>query len=104
MKFQKGHKLAKGGRRTPPGGRPTKAQVVEREAEIRGLERAKAILEKEIGRQAKKIVEKYISFAMKDPATMRHLVDRFQPAAKQEIGITGHAGITLRCCEHHDDH
>ena len=94
----------KGGKRNPPGGRPTKAQVIEREAEVRGLERAKVILEKEVDRQAKKIVEKYIAFAMKDPATLRHLVDRFLPAAKQEVEISSNVGITLRECTLHGDH
>lgn len=86
----------KGGKRTPQGGRPTRVQVVERQAEISGLERVKAILEKEIDRQAKKIGEKYIAFAMKDPATLRYVVERFLPAAKQAVEISSNVGITLR--------
>src|SRR5262245_47208423 len=31
MKFEKGNKLAKGGRRNPPGGRPTKEELAAKE-------------------------------------------------------------------------
>lgn len=63
------------------------------------MERVKKILEDEIGKDAKKIAEKYVELAKTDPATVRHAVDRILPAAKQQIEHTGHAGITLRIDE-----
>ncbi|MCH8054660.1 MAG: hypothetical protein IH857_00705 [Deltaproteobacteria bacterium] len=104
MPFVKGKRHPRqGGRQNPPGGRPTRAQVAERQAEVRGLERVKAIFEKEIDREAKKIVKRYLKYALNDPATLRHVVDRFLPAAKQAIEISSNVGITLREYTSHGD-
>jgi len=80
MKFQKGHKLAKGGKRNPPGGRPTKLQ-----AEVKRL--AADMVKKYIEDRLRPIMDTYISLASGepcgrarrrfDPATCRHAVERF---------------------------
>ncbi len=49
------------------------------------------------------VTKKYVEFAMKDPATIRHLIDRILPPAKQEIGITSNVGITLSDYKPHGD-
>lgn len=81
MPFQKGHKLAKGGKR-PGAGAPTKEQKANKLSFLQALE---AEREKRSGI----LSGRYYDMAMEDPATMRHIVDRVMPPAKQEIGITG---------------
>lgn len=79
MPFQKGNKLAKGGKR-PGAGPPTKEQKANKISFLEALERERE-------KRASKLVEKYYEMAESDPATMRHLVDRVMPPAKQEIDI-----------------
>ena len=93
MKFEKGHKLAKGGKRNPPGGRPTKAQVAEKQAELRGLEKAKQILEEGLVADAEEIRDKYLELAKTDPAHNRHAVDKLVPDAKKAIEIDMEIGV-----------
>jgi hypothetical protein len=98
MKFEKGNKLAKGGRRNPPGGRPTKqAQEIKKLA----AEISRDYIEKHIGPimetyvalAAGKVVERKTEDGQKifelkvDPQTTRDAVNKFLPPAKQEIGI-----------------
>lgn len=83
MPFQKGHKLAKGGNHG--GGRPTKAQVAEKQSFLKALERERE-------RLGAKLAERYFEMALSDPATMRHAVDRIEPPAKQQIE---HSGIIV---------
>ena len=76
MKFQQGHKFAKGGKR-PGAGRPSKAQLAERESLRAAIERKREEL-------ANAFSNAYLGMALSDPATMRHLVDKLIPDAKQE--------------------
>ena len=90
MKFQKGHKLAKGGKRNPPGGRPTKVQQ-----KVKRLvaELTKKYLEDHL----KSILDSYISLATGqrvgnsrrklDPATCRHAVERFLGPAPRTVNV-----------------
>ena len=77
MKFERGNKAAKGGKRNPPGGRPTKAQLAERESLRQAIERER---EERAGVLAARDVE----MAQEDPATMRHLVDKVLPDQQME--------------------
>jgi hypothetical protein len=61
-----------GGRRNPPGGRPTKAQVAERESLRQAIERKREEL-------SGVLADRYVTMAQEDPATMRHLVDKVMP-------------------------
>lgn len=79
----------------PGAGRPSKQQVAERQAELRGLEKAKAALERELGRRAARIARRYGALAESDPATVRHAVDRVLPAAKQELDLTVHGKVEI---------
>jgi hypothetical protein len=72
MKFEKGNKLAKGGLRNPPGGRPTKAQVAEKESLRQAIERKRE-------ERADEFAEAYLVMAKDDPATMRHFIDKVLP-------------------------
>jgi hypothetical protein len=71
MKFQKGHKFAKGGKR-PGAGRPSKAQLAERESLRQAIERERE-------ERAGVLAARYVEMAQEDPATMRHLVDKVLP-------------------------
>ena len=93
--FKKGDpRTGKGGKRKGAG-RPTKEQIAEAKAELRGYQKASADLEEKIGKQTDEINNYYLALAKTDPATLRHLIDRFAEAAKQKIDITGHVGITI---------
>jgi hypothetical protein len=77
MRFEKGNKLAKGGRRNPPGGRPTKAQAAEKESFRQALERKRE-------ERAEELAGAYYDMALADPATMRHAVDKVLPTLTEE--------------------
>ena len=101
--FEKGHKLAKGGRRDPPGGRPTKEQQEIKKA-------AKEIAQEYIETHIKPLMETYIGLAAGkvvtrrtpegkkefelsvDPSTTRHAIDKFIPPIEKhehsgEVGV-----------------
>lgn len=87
MPFAKGYdpNRARGGRRNPPGGRPTKEH---QEAKKLAAELARSYLEKHL----KPVLDTYLASAIGkkigaakckiDPATTRHYVDRFVPPAR----------------------
>jgi hypothetical protein len=75
MKFQKGNKLAKGGKRNPPGGRPTKEQ---QEIKKAAAEIAREFIETNV----QKFLDSYIRLSTGkfiDPATVRHAIDKILP-------------------------
>jgi hypothetical protein len=90
MKFQKGNKFAKGGRRNPPGGRPTKKQ---QEIKKAAAEIAKEFIETHVQRfldsyldlGTGKVIERLdkdgnvVKLVMLDPATVRHAIDKILP-------------------------
>ncbi len=57
--FEQGNKLAKGGRRNPPGGRPSNAQLAAKTAMIE-------IWEKELAKKERKVAARYAEQALKD--------------------------------------
>jgi len=108
MKFQKGHKLAKGGKRNPPGGRPTKQQ---QEVKKAAAKMAQAYIEEYIepvlksyfkltqGREINHYDQKgnlVYTEEIIDSSTVRHWIDKFLPAAKQEIHFTGDVKHNIR--------
>jgi hypothetical protein len=90
MKFQKGNKLAKGGKRNPPGGRPTKEQ---QEIKKAAAQIAKEFIETHVQKfldsyldlAAGKVIERLdkdgnvVELVMLDPATVRHAIDKILP-------------------------
>ena len=75
MRFEKGNKLAKGGRRNPPGGRPTKEQ---QEIKKAAAEIARGFIETNV----QKFLDSYIRLSTGkfiDPATVRHAIDKILP-------------------------
>lgn len=100
MPFQKGHKLAKGGRRNPSGGRPTKEQ-----AAVKKL--AKEIAWEWVEKNARQLMETYGAFAigtvverktskgkkefhlLVDSGITKDAVGKLIPAAKQQIELSG---------------
>ncbi len=92
MPFEKGHKLAKGGKR-PGAGRPSKAELIRRQAEYAGFSRAKAVVQRIIDKNAEKIGETYAALAAGtvvkrdgeaiklkvDPATTRDAIGKILP-------------------------
>ena len=89
MKFQKGNKAAKGGRRDPPGGRPSKEQ-----ADFKA--RLQAALEVEVAKRADAFIQRYGKRALgkNGDRVLTHLIERAIPAARQEINVTG--GLEIR--------
>jgi hypothetical protein len=88
MKFEKGNKLAKGGRRNPPGGRPSKEEVAAKKVAV---ERARERIEAEVDA----VMNEYLRLATggkikrgSSPQTVRHCVERWLPAARQGIDIS----------------
>ena len=81
--FQKGNKLAKGGRREGAG-RPSKEKLTLLQA-----------LEIEEERRAARLAYRYYEMAEEDPATMRHVVDGKRPrnAEQQQPGTIIHQFI-----------
>jgi len=80
MKFQKGHKLAKGGKRNPPGGRPSTRELKEI---ARAADRAREKLE----RKFEAITDCYTDLATdrEHEATTRHAMENYVlPVAKEE--------------------
>lgn len=66
-----------GGRRNPPGGRPTKAQAAEKESFRQALERQRE-------ERAQELASAYYDTALADPATLRHCVDKVLPTLTEE--------------------
>jgi hypothetical protein len=96
MRFQKGNKLAKGGKRNPPGGRPTKEQ---QEIKKAAAEIAKEFLETHVqgfldsylDLGTGKVIERLdkngtvVKLVMLDPATVRHAIDKILPDDQMEL-------------------
>ena len=87
MKFQKGNKAAKGGRRNPPGGRPTNQ---ERAAKKAAADRARERIETEVD----EVMDEYLRLAKggkikknSSPQTVRHCVERWLPPARHAVDI-----------------
>jgi hypothetical protein len=86
--FEKGNKLARGGRRNPPGGRPTKQeQAAKKEAAERARER--------LGAEVDAVMDEYLRLAKgakvkkgSSPQTIRHCAERWIPPARHGIDIT----------------
>jgi len=76
MAFRVRNKHGRGGRR-PGAGRPTKEQAAQKESLRQAIERKREEL-------ANAFSNAYLGMALNDPATMRHLVDKLIPDAKQE--------------------
>jgi hypothetical protein len=80
MKFEKGNKAAKGGRRNPPDGRPTKEQQ-----EIK--EEAAQIAREFIDAHVQDFLDSYLKLGKGkalDPATVRHAIDKILPDEQME--------------------
>jgi hypothetical protein len=96
MKFDKGNKAAKGGRRNPPGGRPTKEQ---QEIKKQAAEVAREFIETHVQKfldsyldlAAGKVIERLdkdgnvVKLVMLDPATVRHAIDKILPDDQMEL-------------------
>jgi hypothetical protein len=87
MKFQKGNKAAKGGRRNPPGGRPSKEEVAAKKV---AAERAREKIEAEVD----EVMDEYLRLAKgrkikknSSPQTIRHCVERWLPPARQAMDL-----------------
>src|SRR5262245_24590910 len=97
MKFEKGNRAAKGGRRNPPGGRPTNQhQEIKKAAKEIAQEyieaHVKPLMETYMGLAAGKVVERRTAKGKKkfelsvDPSTTRDAVGKLVPDAKVEQG------------------
>ncbi len=99
MPFRKGQKHPnQGGRRDPPGGRPTKeqAEIKQKAAELAREyieEHIKPVLETYVGLAAGKIIERRTAHGKKkfklsvDPASTRDYVGKFVPEAAKTLHV-----------------
>ncbi len=107
MKFKKGNKRAEGGKRKGAG-RPTKQQQEVKKAVAEKVqayieEHVESVLKSDLkltqGREINHYDQKG-TLAYKeeiiDSATVRHWIDKFVPAAKQEIQVTGDFKFKIR--------
>ena len=86
MRFEKGNKAAKGGKRNPPGGRPTKAALEAQEARL-------AVWQKELEKNELILARRYIKRAMKSDRVLIDARKATVPDAKQEIEHSGEVGV-----------
>jgi hypothetical protein len=102
MKFQKGHKFSRGGKKGNKGGRPTKFEKAVREAaEVRTrnfidqylepvldtylkLAKGHMVTVTRINKKGEKIITRKLEV---DPATTRHYIERLVPAARQAMDL-----------------
>lgn len=82
MPFKKGERHPNQGGRAAglKGGRPTKEAIAERES-------LREAVERELQERGSIWCSKYLNMAEQDPATMRHLIDRVIPPAKQTVAV-----------------
>jgi hypothetical protein len=80
MKFENGNKAAKGGRRNPPGGRPTKAALEAQEARL-------TVWQKELEKNELMLAKRYIKRAMKSDRILIDARKAIVPDAKRTIEI-----------------
>ena len=80
MKFQSGNKLSRGGKKGNKGGRPSKAQIMEKiiEAEV-----ARRIIEK----NAEKLANHYVKRAMKSDRVLIDAIGKLMPATRQQVDV-----------------
>ncbi len=86
MKFQRGNKLAAGGRRDPAGGRPTRAALEAQEARL-------AVWQKELEKNELILARRYIKRAMKSDRVLIDARKATVPDAKKEIEHSGEVGV-----------
>jgi hypothetical protein len=102
MKFQKGHKLAKGGKREGAG-RPTKIQAEIKKAATEIArefieEHIQGFLDSYLDLGTGKVIERLdkegnvVKLVMLDPATVRHAIDKLVPTV-QKIEHGGEMGV-----------
>ena len=94
MGFEKGNKLGRGGVR-PRAGRPSNAEKAKALEEMKQQKTARDVITHLLEKAAKGVGERYITFAMQDPATCRHLIDKVLPSDPLGIHISGPVGIDI---------
>jgi hypothetical protein len=87
--FEKGHKLARGGRRDPPGGRPTRE-----EAEL------KRLLAQKFWAQVEKRIDTLLSKYFREKGVARDVINRVVPYAKQTVALEQGTGALERAVRH----
>ena len=103
MKFQNGNKLSRGGKKGNRGGRPSKFEkAVQEAAEVHmrkfieqyvqpvldtylKLARGHLVTITRFNKKGEKIITRKLEV---DPATTRHYIERFIPAARQSMDLT----------------
>ncbi len=78
MRFEKGNKAGRGGKRNPPGGRPTKAALEAQEARL-------AVWQKELEKNELILARRYIKRAMKSDRVLIDARKATVPDAKHTV-------------------
>ncbi len=106
MGFAKGNKYGKGGKREGAGAKSKKEiakkletdQIIRQKLEEHLEEVVRAYLDNAKGRFETRITEKgetYEQFII-DPPTARHFIDKFLPAARQEIDVNHRHAVVIQ--------
>ena len=95
--FPKGHKLAKGGRRNPPGGRPTNEAIATKKAELEAKEQelaiAKEVWGKAIKAREKELADRYVDQALTDNRILLDLRKTRIPDAQNDKDTQDHPPV-----------
>ena len=98
--FPRGHKFAKGGRRNPPGGRPTNEARATKKAELEVKEKelaiAKDVWEKEIKSREQDLAKRYVEQAMKDNRSFAGPEENKNSGRSERQGHPGQAASYLQ--------
>ncbi len=89
MGFRKGNKLGKGGKRTPPGGRPTREAAQLKHDVIQ-------IVQRKLYERADKLIKRFLARALKDDRMTLAAINKLLPDAKQEVQVTGDFKFKIR--------
>ena len=97
MPFKKGNKLGRHGKQNPPGGRPTNKEIEKKKAQLEGMEKARATVEKELVGKVAKLAERYTNRALQKNAdkVLMDAIKKIMPDAKQALDANYHGDVVI---------
>jgi len=86
----------KGGKR-PGAGRPTNKEIEKKKAQLEGMEKARATVEKELVGKVAKLAERYTNRALQKNAdkVLMDAIKKIMPDAKQVMDVNNHGNVTI---------
>ena len=84
---------AKGGKRNPPGGRPTKASLDAREASLK-------VWEQERDKDNLKLAKRWVKRALEDDGMLKDIRKTIVPDARQELDVTHKGDLIVKLIDY----